>query len=137
MVHLAGEPIAARWTAAVQAPDPRLRRGTKNLARALSQAKETPPALISASATGYYGDRGDETLTEESASGIGFLAEVCRRWESATESALAAGVVVIHLRLGLVRPRDFCGSCCRFSVLVWAARLAAGASGGAGSISMT
>lgn len=103
VVHLAGEPIAARWTAARkrQIRDSRV-RGTENLARALSQANQAPPVLISASATGYYGDRGDEILTEDSASGVGFLSEVCRQWEAATASAVAAGVLVIHLRLGLV-----------------------------------
>jgi uncharacterized protein (TIGR01777 family) len=61
-----------------------------------------PRALVSASAIGYYGDRGEETLTEQSAAGEGFLPDVCREWESATEAAHAAGIRTVLLRFGLI-----------------------------------
>src|SRR5262249_10705314 len=64
------------------------------------------PALVCASAIGYYGDRGDEVLTEESSRGTGFLAEVVEAWEDAAEPARAAGARVVHLRTGLVVARD-------------------------------
>jgi uncharacterized protein (TIGR01777 family) len=104
VVHLAGERIdARRWTPAVKA---RIREsraeGTRLLAAALGSLAPRPRALVSASAVGYYGDRGDEALTEESAPGAGFLADVCRAWEAATEPARAAGIRVVSLRIGLV-----------------------------------
>lgn len=102
VIHLAGEPIAARWTAERkrQIRDSRV-GGTKNLARALITAKNAPSVFISASATGYYGNRGEEILTEASSAGAGFLAEVCRGWEAAAQSA-APSIRVIQLRIGLV-----------------------------------
>ncbi|HYH85120.1 MAG TPA: TIGR01777 family oxidoreductase, partial [Pyrinomonadaceae bacterium] len=63
---------------------------------------EKPKVLVSASAIGFYGDRGDEVLREESASGEGFLSEVCREWEKATLAASQAGIRVVHLRIGVV-----------------------------------
>jgi uncharacterized protein (TIGR01777 family) len=76
--------------------------GTRALCEALARLARPPQVLVSASATGYYGDRGEEVLTEESASGEGFLAEVAREWEAATAAAVQAGIRVVHLRTGVV-----------------------------------
>jgi uncharacterized protein (TIGR01777 family) len=103
-VHLAGENVAAgRWNDARKL---RIRSsrvdGTRMLAAALAQMERPPRALITASAVGYYGDRGDAWMDERSAPGTGFLAEVCRAWEAATEPARSAGIRVAHLRFGVV-----------------------------------
>ncbi len=104
VVHLAGEPIAGgRWNRSRKDEILRSREeGTLLLARTLATLASPPSAFVSASAVGYYGDRGDERLTEESGSGQGFLAEVCRRWEDATRPARSAGIRTIRLRSGLV-----------------------------------
>lgn len=104
VVHLAGESVAAgRWTAARKAAIRRSRvEGTRLLAETLARLDRPPGVLVSASATGYYGAAGDEPLTEASAAGAGFLAEVCRAWEAATEPAARAGIRVVTLRIGLV-----------------------------------
>ena len=103
VVHLAGESIAGRWTAAKKA---RIRtsrvQGTSILAVALAKTKQRPRVLVSASAIGYYGDRGEEVLTESSPSGNDFLAEVARGWEQATEPAAVAGIRVVVLRFGMI-----------------------------------
>jgi uncharacterized protein (TIGR01777 family) len=101
-VHLAGESILGLWTAAKQARirDSRL-RGTRLLARALSRLIPAPSVLVSASAIGYYGDRGEEPLREDSPPGAGFLAEVCREWEAAAEEA-SDHLRVVRLRIGIV-----------------------------------
>ena len=104
VVHLAGESIAAlRWTGSVKE---RIRRsrvdGTRLLAETLGRLTRRPQVLVSASAVGYYGDRGEAPLTEESPAGSGFLAEVCREWEAAADPARAAGIRVVHPRLGVV-----------------------------------
>jgi len=104
VVHLAGESIAGgRWTAdrKKKIVDSRV-DGTRNLAKSIAAANKKPKVLVSASAIGYYGDRGDEVLTEASASGSGFLAEVAREWESATDAASRAGVRVVSPRIGVV-----------------------------------
>jgi uncharacterized protein (TIGR01777 family) len=103
VIHLAGESIVGRWTAAKKARirDSRV-LGTRNLAAALAKAPNPPRTLISASAIGYYGDRGDEVLREESASGEGFLPEVCREWEAATQGAADAGIRTVQIRIGVV-----------------------------------
>lgn len=104
VVHLAGESIAAgRWTAAKKERirDSRV-RGTTLLAEALAKLARPPRVLASASAIGYYGSRGDERLTEDSAGGRGFLAEVCRDWEKATEPASRQGIRVAQLRFGVI-----------------------------------
>jgi len=103
-VHLAGESIATgRWTAAKKARILESRvRGTRLLAEALAGLKQPPKALVSASAVGYYGNRGEETLREESTSGSAFLSEVCRQWEAATEPAADAGIRVVNLRFGVM-----------------------------------
>lgn len=104
IVHLAGENIASgRWTARKKAAirDSRV-TATRRLCEFLAQRSSPPQTFVSASAIGYYGHRGDERLTEESPSGSGFLAEVCREWERAAEPVLQRGVRVAHLRFGVV-----------------------------------
>jgi uncharacterized protein len=107
VVHLAGESIVGRWTASKKAAIRNSRViGTKNLAEALARAPQPPEVFISASAIGYYGDRGDEVLTEKSPSGTGFLPEVCREWEAATKPAAAAGIRSAQTRFGVVLSRN-------------------------------
>ena len=103
VIHLAGESVVGRWTAEKKKSirDSRV-LGTRNLASALAKASPKPKVFICASAIGYYGDRGDETMREESSSGSGFLAEVCREWETASRIAAEAGIRTINLRTGLV-----------------------------------
>jgi len=107
VVHLAGAGIGdRRWTAArrTEILDSRV-RGTELLARTVAGMRRPPAVLVSASAVGWYGDRGDEVLTEDSSGGTGFLASVCRAWEGATAPAEEAGVRVVHLRSGVVLAR--------------------------------
>lgn len=104
VVHLAGENIAgARWTSQQKARirDSRI-KGTRLLADALAGLSTPPRVLVSASAIGYYGDRGEELLTEESPPGEGYLSEVCREWEAATQPASRKGIRVVILRIGIV-----------------------------------
>ena len=104
VVHLAGENIAARrWNAEQKARirDSRV-QGTKFLCETLAKLQRPPRVLISASAIGFYGDQGDRELTEKSPSGSGFLPEVCREWEAATEAAEKAGIRVAQLRFGVI-----------------------------------
>ena len=108
VVHLAGDNIATgRWTAEKKRRirDSRV-KGTSLLAAALAGLERPPRVLVSASAIGFYGDRGDEELIEGSAAGSGFLSEVCREWESATEAAEGKGIRVAHARLGVVLSKD-------------------------------
>ena len=102
-VNLAGEPIGKRrWNADQKAKILNSREhGTALLSRTLAGMSPRPRVLISASAMGYYGDRGDEVLTEASSSGEGFLASVCRRWEAATAVASEVNIRVAHVRTGL------------------------------------
>jgi uncharacterized protein len=104
VVHLAGEGIAEhRWSDDFKRKILESRRqGTGLLCTALAGLDMKPSVLVSASATGYYGNRGDETVDESSPSGSGFLAEVCREWEAATQSARDAGIRVVNLRIGPV-----------------------------------
>jgi len=104
VVHLAGENIAAgRWTPARKDRILRSRvDGTRRLSEALARSARPPRALVCASAIGFYGDRGEEVLTESSGPGQGFLAEVCRHWETAAEPARRAGIRVVSLRLGMI-----------------------------------
>jgi len=107
-VHLAGEPIAeGRWTDARKA---RIRSsrilGTRLLSESLARLPQRPDVLVSASAIGIYGDRGDELLNEDSPLGSDFLAEVGKEWEAATAPAAAAGIRVVHLRFGIILARD-------------------------------
>ena len=103
VVHLAGENIVGRWTDAKKARirDSRV-RGTRLLAETLARLPTPPGVMVSASATGYYGDRGNELLSEESAPGDSFLAGVGQEWEAAADPAWEAGVRVVHPRFGIV-----------------------------------
>jgi uncharacterized protein (TIGR01777 family) len=103
VIHLAGESIFGRWTEAKKAKIATSRVvGTTNLSQALAQAEEKPKVFVCGSAIGYYGNRGDELLREESAPGSGFLAEVCQQWEEATTPAVQADIRTAHLRTGVV-----------------------------------
>ena len=104
VVHLAGENIATgRWTADKKR---RIRESrvhsTRLLAESLATLEQKPQALISASAIGYYGDAGDQLLSESSPTGDDFLAEVCAAWESAAAPAREAGIRVVNVRIGVV-----------------------------------
>jgi len=107
VLHLAGESIAERWTEAKKRAvrDSRV-VGTRNISEALAQAARRPALLVSASAIGIYGDRGDQVLGEQSSPGEGFLAEVCREWESATQAAAQAGIRTVQARFGIVLSRS-------------------------------
>ena len=107
VVHLAGAGIAdKRWNDAHKKAvlDSRV-QGTTTIAAAVARMP-TPAVLLSGSAVGFYGDRGDTVLTEAADSGEGFLADVCRQWEAATAAADEAGGRVVHLRTGLVLSAD-------------------------------
>lgn len=103
VIHLAGEPVAQRWSPEAKR---RIREsrsgGTRRLVEVLSRSRVRPETLISASAVGFYGSRGNEILTESSAPGAGFLSEVCQEWEAAARRAADFGVRVVVLRFGVV-----------------------------------
>ena len=103
VVHLAGESIVGRWTEAKKKTirDSRV-AGTRNLATALAHCDAKPRVFVCASAIGFYGNRGNELLREESAPGQGFLSEVCREWEAASRPAAEAGIRTVNIRIGLV-----------------------------------
>lgn len=105
VVHLAGRSIGAlRWTGRVKREIRQSRTvGTRLLAEAMAGLAKGPRVLVSSSGIHYYGDRGDELLTESSEPGRGFLAGLCRDWEAAAEPARAAGLRVVHVRTGLVQ----------------------------------
>ena len=107
VIHLAGENIAARRWSASQKERIRSSRveGTALIAKTLSELERNPRLLLSASAIGIYGDRGDETITEDSPCGLGFLSEVGQAWEHACAAARRAGIRVVHIRLGMVLDR--------------------------------
>jgi hypothetical protein len=103
VVHLAGESIAQRWT------DTKMRRildsrvtGTRMLACALAALERPPQVMVSASAVGYYGNRGDEVLVEESSPGSGFLADVCCQWEQAAGPVTGGGTRLVVIRIGMI-----------------------------------
>jgi uncharacterized protein len=108
VIHLGGESIAeGRWT------DEKKRRiydsrvkGTQLLSDALASLSQKPAAFLCASATGFYGNRGDQILEETASAGSGFLAKVCRDWEQATEAANQAGIRVVNLRFGPILARE-------------------------------
>jgi uncharacterized protein (TIGR01777 family) len=103
VIHLAGEPVARRWTAEVKRLIHASRViGTRHLVNALSTQPRRPQVLICASAIGIYGSRGDEVLTEASGPGSDFLANVTVGWEKSAELAEALGIRVVRLRLGVV-----------------------------------
>ena len=104
VVHLAGESIAeGRWTEEKKRRILESRqKGTRLLAEKVAELSDPPSVMVSVSATGYYGNRGNELLTEESEPGDLFLSKVCREWEAAAEPAREAGVRVVHPRFGIV-----------------------------------
>ena len=103
VIHLAGEPIAQRWTTAArfQIRESRV-QGTRRLVDALSKSKRKPAVLVSGSAVGIYGSRGEEILTESSAHGHGYLAELCEVWENEAAAAESLGIRVVRIRTGVV-----------------------------------
>jgi uncharacterized protein (TIGR01777 family) len=107
VVHLAGENVAQRWSAAAKE---RIREsrvaGTRNLVAGLREADPRPSVLVSGSAVGYYGPSGDERVTESAAPGQDFLADVVRAWEREADAAAALGVRVVKLRTGVVLDPD-------------------------------
>lgn len=107
-VHLAGEGIGEkRWTADQKRQILASRvDSTRLLARRLADAGHRPEVLVSGSAIGFYGDRGDEVLDEDSPAGSGFLADLCQQWEAATATAEEAGIRVVHVRTGIVLAAD-------------------------------
>jgi uncharacterized protein (TIGR01777 family) len=107
VVHLAGENIFGRWTEAKMRAIRQSRvRTTAFLAEVLASLPVPPTTFLSASAVGFYGDRGDEVVNEESAPGEGFLAQVCREWEEAAAPAAQRGIRVAHMRFGVVLAPD-------------------------------
>jgi len=108
VVHLAGESIASgRWS-----PEKKTRiresriKGTKLLSAALAQASHPPRVFVSASAIGFYGNRGNEVLTEQSAAGNDFLAGVCKEWEQSAEPAAEKGIRLVKARFGIILDKD-------------------------------
>lgn len=103
VIHLAGESIVGRWTEAKKRRIIESRvQSTRNLAAAAAKATPKPLVFISASAIGYYGNRGDEILVESSGPGSDFPAEICQQWEAATKPAQEAGIRTVHLRISVV-----------------------------------
>jgi uncharacterized protein (TIGR01777 family) len=107
VIHLAGEPIAQRWTSEVKR---RIRESrvttTRNLLEGIGRLRHKPRVLVSASAVGYYGDRRDEVLTENSGPGTGFLAALCQEWEREAERATELGLRVVRIRTGIVLAQE-------------------------------
>ncbi|MEW6146295.1 MAG: TIGR01777 family oxidoreductase [Thermodesulfobacteriota bacterium] len=103
VVHLAGESIEGRWTSEKKRRIEESRvRGTRLLAETLSGLDSKPRVVVAASGIGYYGDRGEEVLTEESGPGAGFLARLSIKWEGALGPAADAGIRLVNMRLGIV-----------------------------------
>jgi len=103
VVHLAGENVFGRWSAAKKQRirDSRV-KGTQLISETLATLQRRPATLLASSAIGHYGDRGDESLTEDSTPGDDFLAKVSRDWEAATQVATRAGIRVVNMRTGVV-----------------------------------
>src|SRR3990167_10380818 len=103
VLHLAGENIAGRWTRKKKSriEDSRV-KGTMRLSRTLAGLDSKPGVVVAASGVGYYGDRGNQVLTEDSGPGGGFLARLSIRWEDALSPARDAGIRVVNMRLGMV-----------------------------------
>ena len=108
VIHLAGESISGlRWTDEKKKAIRNSRvLGTRNIVDTISELERRPSVLIAASAVGFYGDRGDEILTETSKSGKTFLADVCREWEAESRRAEDSGVRTVLLRTGLVMSKE-------------------------------
>ena len=103
VVHLAGEPVAQRWSRdAKQAIRASRELGTRNLVAGIADTERPPAVLVASSAVGYYGKHGDERVTEATAAGSDFLAEVCVAWEREAQRAAEQGLRVVNLRTGVV-----------------------------------
>jgi uncharacterized protein (TIGR01777 family) len=130
IIHLAGEPVFQRWNEAAKKRIHESRvAGTRNLVSALGKLRHRPEVLVTASAVGYYGDRGAEMLTEQSAPGSNFLAKVCVDWEAEAVKARAFGVRVVPVRFATVLGPD--GGA--FPLMERPTRLGLGATFGGGS----
>jgi uncharacterized protein (TIGR01777 family) len=107
VIHLAGEPVAQKWSAAAKQKirDSRV-IGTQRLIQALSTISQRPSALIAASAIGIYGSRDSEVVTETSQPGTGFLAELCQEWEKEADMAGSLGMRVVKIRIGIVLDKN-------------------------------
>ena len=106
-IHLAGEPLAQRWTSEVKRRISQSRvDATRDLVSGYGELRHRPETLISASAIGYYGDRGDEVLTEESRPGKGFLADLCVAWEREARNTEQFGIRVVPIRIAAVLGRE-------------------------------
>jgi len=107
VIHLAGEPVSGRWTDEKKRKirDSRV-HGTRSVVEALSRLKTKPKVVVSASGVGYYGDRGDDEMTEISGAGDTFLAGVCRDWEAEARRAEDLGVRTVILRTGVVLSKN-------------------------------
>jgi uncharacterized protein (TIGR01777 family) len=129
IIHLTGEPVAQRWTeeAKKRIYSSRI-DGTRNLVSALAKLRHRPEVLVTASAVGYYGNRGDEILTEQSQPGANFLAKVCVDWEAEAIKARAFGMRVVPVRFGTVLGPDS-GA---FPLMARPARFGLGATFGSG-----
>ena len=107
IIHLAGENLNGRWTDAKKKAIRESRiLGTRNVVETISNLRQRPRVLVSASAIGFYGDRGDDLMTETSPPGKGFLPEVCREWEAESRRAEDAGIRTVLLRAGIVLSKD-------------------------------
>jgi hypothetical protein len=103
IINLAGEPISQRWTTEVKKKIEESRAlATRNLIAGIARLSHKPRVLVSASAVGYYGNRGNEMLTEDAPAGSGFLAELCRSWEREAARASELGLRVVRIRSGMV-----------------------------------
>ncbi len=107
VVHLAGEAVDQRWTATAKQRIRSSRElGTRNLVAGLRAVEDRPQTLVSASASGYYGPRGDEPVDEDTPPADDFLAEVCRAWEREAQAAEELGLRVARMRTGIVLDRS-------------------------------
>ncbi|MDZ4801045.1 MAG: TIGR01777 family oxidoreductase [Bryobacteraceae bacterium] len=107
VVNLIGEPVAQRWNSEVKRRIRESRgKGTRNLVSGLARLAVKPRVFVGGSAVGFYGDRGDELLTENSSAGQDFLAQVCLEWEEASQGAAKLGMRVVVLRTGIVLGAD-------------------------------
>jgi uncharacterized protein (TIGR01777 family) len=103
VINMAGEPVAHRWSDDLKKKIRESRvAGTRHIVEGMERATVKPKVLVSSSATGYYGDRGEEELTEQSVPGSSFLSGVCQEWEAAADEATKLGVRVVKLRTGMV-----------------------------------
>jgi uncharacterized protein len=107
VIHLAGENVAQRWTPEVRRRIAESRvGGMHRIVETIERVRHKPKILVCASAIGIYGDRGDETLTENSVPGNGFLADLCRAWEAEADRACRFGMRVVKIRIGFVLGKD-------------------------------